>query len=203
MPILLYGSSFRALKFPLPALLSRAARTASTHQTKPFLGLQYLKKPQMSDQDVDVQPVAKKPRLQSPTPTLSEVQLTTADMLLPSPGPSESAPPSAATLSLLGDLTGAIHGAIQRPITKKYEFKKKNRLPEPFSKEDIVQKEVFALLGTDVVNAAMNANTEWSAPYERQSEVELTVSCLSASGMFPSPPTVHHLYVFRLIFAHR
>ena len=78
------------------------------------------------------------------------------------------------------------------PTTKgkkatKNKKNKKNarRAPEPFSSDDILTREVIALLGQEYVDNATSQNIDWDAPFEQSTQLELTVSCISPStGQF-------------------
>ncbi|KAI0656727.1 S-adenosyl-L-methionine-dependent methyltransferase [Cubamyces menziesii] len=78
--------------------------------------------------------------------------------------------------------------AVQAPpsASKKQPKQKKNkknarRVPEPYSHDDILTREVIALLGQEYANAAKASNLDWDAPFEQSQQLELTVSCLSPS----------------------
>ncbi|KAI0638904.1 S-adenosyl-L-methionine-dependent methyltransferase [Trametes polyzona] len=69
---------------------------------------------------------------------------------------------------------------------KKQPKQKKNkksarRDPEPYSHDDILLREVTALLGQDYALSAKAADLDWSAPFELSHQLELTVSSLSPS----------------------
>ncbi|KAL1952381.1 hypothetical protein VTO73DRAFT_1530 [Trametes versicolor] len=65
---------------------------------------------------------------------------------------------------------------------KKHKNKKNaRRAPEPYSHDDILSREVTALLGQDIADAAKAADLDWSSPFEFSQQLELTVSCISPS----------------------
>lgn len=66
----------------------------------------------------------------------------------------------------------------------KSKRKQKDKVPtvEPYSTEDVVYRDVQALLGEDVVRQAQEDGSDRNAPFERQQEVELVVSALSSNG---------------------
>jgi hypothetical protein len=68
---------------------------------------------------------------------------------------------------------------------KRNNNKKKRRptLPEFGSSEDVISREVVALLGDQVVAQAEADGVEWESPFGFREEVELTVSSISSSGM--------------------
>ncbi|KAI9068869.1 S-adenosyl-L-methionine-dependent methyltransferase [Trametes sanguinea] len=103
------------------------------------------------------QPPEKKPRLE---PASVEIQDAPADY---------QAPPSAAPTA-----------PAKQP--KKHKNKKTaRRAPEPYSHDDILLREVIALLGQPYADAAKEQNLDWDAPFQQSQELELTVSCLSPS----------------------
>ena len=111
-------------------------------------------------------PPEKKPRLDVSPESAEPVQIQDA--------PADyQAPPSAST-------------------SKKHAKNKKNkrnqrRVPEPFSSDDILTREVIALLGPDYVQTVVDENLDWDAPVEQFTQLELTVACISPStGPFTS-----------------
>ncbi|CDO71719.1 hypothetical protein BN946_scf184920.g3 [Trametes cinnabarina] len=65
---------------------------------------------------------------------------------------------------------------------KKHKNKKNaRRAPEPYSHDDILTREVIALLGQENADAAKAQKLDWDPPFEQSQELELTVSCLSPS----------------------
>ena len=82
------------------------------------------------------------------------------------------------------------HAAVDRQLSKgtgnkpsKPKKNKKNirRVPDLFSSEDILTREVIALLGQDYADAAAAENLDWNAPFEQAAELELSVSRVSPS----------------------
>lgn len=76
--------------------------------------------------------------------------------------------------------------------SKKQPKHKKNkkiarRAPEPFSHDDILSREVIALLGKDYADEAKAADLDWNSPFELSQHLELTVSVLSPSTGMPTP----------------
>lgn len=63
--------------------------------------------------------------------------------------------------------------------------KRKPKKVPPFSKEDIVTKEVMDLLGEDALRQAEEDDTGWNAPYQKQDIVEVTIDRLSSHGTLP------------------
>ncbi|EPQ61280.1 S-adenosyl-L-methionine-dependent methyltransferase [Gloeophyllum trabeum ATCC 11539] len=74
---------------------------------------------------------------------------------------------------------------------EKRKNKRKHTLPEPYSPDDVLWRDVVALLGKEPVDDILEAETEWDSPFEFQEEVELVVSSLSSNGeslsIAPSP----------------
>ncbi|RPD70855.1 S-adenosyl-L-methionine-dependent methyltransferase [Lentinus tigrinus ALCF2SS1-7] len=72
------------------------------------------------------------------------------------------------------------------PTSKKNAKGKKNkrlqrRAPEPFSSDDILTREVIALLGQDYVQSLVDQKLDWDAPFEQFAHLDLTVACISPS----------------------
>lgn len=69
--------------------------------------------------------------------------------------------------------------------------KQKGKEPEPGTSEDLVLREVRALLGNETVEEAQEAEWEFESPFEFREEVEVVVSAMSSTGersfevMFP------------------
>ncbi|KAF5386601.1 hypothetical protein D9615_002019 [Tricholomella constricta] len=59
---------------------------------------------------------------------------------------------------------------------------KKTDLPEPCSTEDVLWRDVIAVLGQDVVDKALEDGSEFDSPFEFHQEVELEVSAICSSG---------------------
>ena len=66
--------------------------------------------------------------------------------------------------------------------TRKKQKKQKQQLPEPCSAEDVLWRDVISVLGQSEVDLAVEEGSEWDAPFESKTEVELEVSALSSSG---------------------
>ncbi|OSD05724.1 S-adenosyl-L-methionine-dependent methyltransferase [Trametes coccinea BRFM310] len=106
------------------------------------------------------QPPEKKPRLEAADSAV-RIQDAPAD---------HQAPPS----------TGTPTAPAKQP--KKHKNKKTaRRAPEPYSHDDILLREVIALLGQHYADAAKDQKLDWDAPFEQSQELELTVSCISPS----------------------
>lgn len=74
---------------------------------------------------------------------------------------------------------------------KKASRKRKNKreLPEPCSAEDVISRDVAALLGAEI-EKAVHEGSDWDSPLELQTELEVVVSELSSSGMFGSAQVI-------------
>lgn len=59
---------------------------------------------------------------------------------------------------------------------------KKLGLPEPCSAEDVIWRDVTAILGQDVVDQALEDGTEFDSPYEFHQELEIEVSGICSNG---------------------
>ncbi|KAF8061735.1 S-adenosyl-L-methionine-dependent methyltransferase [Lyophyllum atratum] len=59
---------------------------------------------------------------------------------------------------------------------------KKTDLPELCSTEDVLWRDVIAVLGQDVVDKALEEGTEFDSPFEFHQEVELEISSICSSG---------------------
>ncbi|KAH9927408.1 S-adenosyl-L-methionine-dependent methyltransferase [Epithele typhae] len=68
------------------------------------------------------------------------------------------------------------------PPKNKKNKKRAHVAPEPFSAEDILNREVVALLGQEYADAANAQEADWDAPFEQSTELELTVACISPSS---------------------
>jgi hypothetical protein len=81
------------------------------------------------------------------------------------------------------DLSSGTKKLSKRETARQKRKNPKNVLPEPYSSEDVLWRDVVSLLGKDVVDETLEAGTEWDSPFEFKQEVEVEVSCLSSSGM--------------------
>lgn len=64
---------------------------------------------------------------------------------------------------------------------KKRKFKRPAS-PEPGTSEDVILRDVMALLGAEAVQAMKEAGTDYTSPLDRGQEIELVVSELSSNG---------------------
>lgn len=71
---------------------------------------------------------------------------------------------------------------------KKLKKKQKHVLPEPYSPGDVLWRDVVMLLGSDIVEHALQNHTEWDSPFDHHDEVEVEVSKLSSNGAHKSAP---------------
>lgn len=77
--------------------------------------------------------------------------------------------------------------ANQRGHKKESKRAKKHRekklgLPEPCSAEDVVWRDIIAVLGQDVVDQALEEGTEFDSPFEFHQELEIEVSSICSNG---------------------
>lgn len=69
-----------------------------------------------------------------------------------------------------------------KKASKSAKRKQKRVLPEPYSSEDVLWRDIIALLGEDTVGQALQHGTEWDSPFDFREEVEVEVSTLSSNG---------------------
>ena len=106
------------------------------------------------------QPPEKKPRLDgSPIASAETVSIQEAPAAYQTP-PNQSKKPS-----------------------KQNKKNKKNarRLPDPFSSDDILRREVVALLGSDYVQSLADQDLDCDPPFEQSTQLDLTVARISPS----------------------
>jgi tRNA (uracil-5-)-methyltransferase len=60
--------------------------------------------------------------------------------------------------------------------------KKRQNLPEAYSPDDVLWRDVIDLLGKDVVEAALEEGLEWESPFGFREQVEVDVKSLSSAG---------------------
>jgi len=72
---------------------------------------------------------------------------------------------------------------LESPRPPRRSKKKKKTQVESGSSEDVIAKDVIALLGKEIVEKAEANGIEWESPFGFREEVELTVSSISSSGM--------------------
>ena len=90
--------------------------------------------------------------------------------------------PTAKKIKLKPSSDGLIHlhGDGEKKGSRKQ--RKRQKLPEPCSVEDVLWQDVVSVLGKDVVQLALEDGSEWDSPFEYRTEVELVVSILSSHG---------------------
>lgn len=79
--------------------------------------------------------------------------------------------------------------------SKKKVSKRKNRkyaLPEPYSHEDVLWRDVRGLLGAEVVDGIIEEGREWDTPFQSGEEVEVEVTAISSTGT--------HIRIYSLLF---
>lgn len=113
--------------------------------------------------------VSKKPRVASPEASEPLDRPAPADLVLDAPVQALAAGNS---LSAQGKKQGG----------KKSKKKQKHKLPQPYSSDDVVHRDVIALLGQDAVDKVIEAGKDWDSPFKTGQEVELTVSTMSSNG---------------------
>lgn len=198
-----YMQRFLTRLRPRTSPLVAPARTHARHAhiaNKPFLGLAHLQRKMTdSDVDADVRHVNKKPRLGSKTPDVvaerkevreevvevPEKPVRTEEQQPRPPPPAAALEPAEAGPSLFNALTSIIKKDVATRKQRQKQRKIQAKLPEPYSKEDIVWREIVRLLGQEEVDAIVAKEKDWESPLERFTEIEVTVSMLSSSGQCP------------------
>ena len=71
--------------------------------------------------------------------------------------------------------------------------KRKHLLPEPYSQEDVLWRDVRDLLGADVVDGIIEEGREWESPFQFGEEVEVEVTAIASTGT--------HLHAYSLLYA--
>jgi tRNA (uracil-5-)-methyltransferase len=104
-------------------------------------------------------PIGKKPRLETPSEATAIGRIT--DRLV----------------------TGTTAKKSAKKEARKAKKKGLHVLPEPYSTEDVLWRDVASVLGQDVVDEAVDEGTEWESPFGSKEEVELMVHSLSSNGM--------------------
>jgi len=87
---------------------------------------------------------------------------------------------------------------LESPHPAKQGKKKKQTPIEPCSPQDVIYREVVALLGQELVKNAEADGTEWESPFGFREEVQLTVSSISSSGMSSRSVQKHSLLNYLL-----
>lgn len=80
---------------------------------------------------------------------------------------------------------GASSSIEVRPAPKQSKKGKKNKrppLPEPCSPEDVNLRDVYSILGSEVVERATNSGAEYAAPIALCAEIELTILDITSHG---------------------
>lgn len=78
--------------------------------------------------------------------------------------------------------TGDPRASTQRPKHAKLKKFKRPPPPEPGSSEDVILRDVMALLGSEAVADANKLSLDYTSPLEKGVEIELLVSELSSNG---------------------
>ena len=60
--------------------------------------------------------------------------------------------------------------------------KQKHLLPEPYSNEDVLWRDVRGLLGAEAVDGIIKEGREWDSPFQYGEEVEVEVTAISSTG---------------------
>ena len=67
-------------------------------------------------------------------------------------------------------------------IRKGKNKKQKHTLPEPYSNDDVLWRDVVELLGSDIIDTATGAGKDWESPFSFKEEVELFVTSITSTG---------------------
>lgn len=65
--------------------------------------------------------------------------------------------------------------------------KSRNQLPELCSPEDVLRRDIIALLGQDIVDHAFADGSDMDSPFAFHEEVELDVKAVSSTGEYCVP----------------
>lgn len=66
---------------------------------------------------------------------------------------------------------------------RKAKKKGQHVLPEPYSTDDVLWRDVISVLGQNIVDNIIEEGTEWNSPFEFREEVEVEVHSLSSNGV--------------------
>ena len=66
--------------------------------------------------------------------------------------------------------------------SKKKTSKRKKLLPEPYSRDDVLWRDVRDLLGAEVVDGTIEEGREWDSPFQYGEEVEVEVTAIASTG---------------------
>ena len=83
----------------------------------------------------------------------------------------------------LGLKPGDKRPRLESPRPPKRGKKKKRTLAESGSSDDVISRDVGALLGKELMEKAEAEGIEWESPFGFREEVDLTVSSISSTGM--------------------
>ena len=72
----------------------------------------------------------------------------------------------------------------EKQSKKKASKKKKQKhlLPEPYSHDDVLWRDVHDLLGSEVADGIIEDGKEWESPFQYGEELEVEVSAISSTG---------------------
>jgi tRNA (uracil-5-)-methyltransferase len=60
--------------------------------------------------------------------------------------------------------------------------KHKNKLPEPYSSEDVMWRDVVDLLGSATIEKAAEEGHDWHSPFEHGEEVQVQITNIAPTG---------------------
>lgn len=91
-------------------------------------------------------------------------------------------PPVEKKLRLDEEASPIRSAAKDEPRKAKKKKKQKRTLPEPYSNEDVLWRDITELLGAAAVDKAIADKKEWDSPFEYREEVQLVVASLTPGG---------------------
>lgn len=90
------------------------------------------------------------------------------------------------TIDSVGKKLAAANTSLKKSAKKEArKAKKKGQhvLPEPYSTDDVLWRDVISVLGQDIVDNIIEEGTEWDSPFEFREEVDVEVHSLSSNGV--------------------
>jgi hypothetical protein len=117
----------------------------------------------------------KKPRLHFDNPSVPGEGTQTEDI-------TTGLPADTVTIELHATSESTIQEKPKSKSAKKKKRNVKHKPIEPYSSEDVIHRDVVALLGRGVVDDLIAGGKDWTSPFQIKEEVELTVSALSSNG---------------------
>ena len=101
--------------------------------------------------------------------------------LAESPEPLNTAPPQKKP-KLDATTAPSVKQNLKKLSARQRKKKQREDLPEPCSPDDVLWRDVTALLGKDYVDSVLDDGSDRDSPFEFREEVELEVVALSSGG---------------------